>query len=727
VRQKTQVLFIALIIILILVGEAVVYLPYRSATRSVIIQSYPSTTALVQALTNGEVDMAPLENPSPDVLLQLKNNPNLNVVPIGNFGFTYIGFNLRDAPFNNSVFRQAMLYGFDRERVVNDVLAGYGETLTPGLFSSAYANLGWRNGSIDSYPYNPDKASQLLDSIGFVQSSSGVRTDPSTGQLLRTMFLFSKLTDPQAVAAANLFAQDMQSIGLPIISFPETDIDFNTQVKITYYYDLYIETESASASPTWLYDLFAGVSDVSPVPYATNLVGYHNSTFDQCAKQLMTASDSGSAKTAALRCQEQLSLDIPAIPVYSKRLLIVTQKSFPQLSPITGSIQDTIAATLANMTGVGLVRIGEVSGLTDLNPATVLASADSLTLRLITEPLLTHSADGSLQPGLVDQWQMSDNSTNLTIVLRDGLEFQDGSTITAHDLAATLNWLIRNMVPSTPLYSSLNNIKSISEVDNRTISISLLDSDRFAVDAIANVFALPANLLPTTNGPLGLMLAGALESSGAFTLVKFVQGSGVELQSVQLGGRGVVYAVEGQEVLGSRIGGSQAKVLSQALIYGGESLGNATFTVQIYDGSGNSEGAIEGSYLGLGIYGAILNLNDRPLPVGEHSVRTQLYAQLPSGAVILFGEQSLNVNSPQLLLQVIVYVVALVAVGVVLYNASLRKAKPPTRRRVTKRRTIRVRQLRWKTPGRRRTSVRELRWETPGRRRAVARKLRRRR
>jgi peptide/nickel transport system substrate-binding protein len=694
VRQKTQVLFIALIIILILVGEAVVYLPYRSTTRSVIIQSYPSTTALVQALTNGEVDMAPIENPSPETLLQLKNNPDLNVVPIGNFGFTYIGFNLRNAPLNNSVFRQAMLYGFDRERVVNDVLAGYGETLTPGLFSSAYANLGWRNGSIDSYPYNPDKASQLLDSIGFVQSSSGVRTDPSTGQLLRTMFIFSKLTDPQAVAAANLFAQDMQSIGLPIISFPETDFDFNTQVKVTYYFDLYIDTESAGASPTWLYDLFAGVNNVSPVPYATNLVGYHNSTFDEYAKQLMTASDSSSAKAAALRCQEELSLDVPAIPVYSKRLLIVTHRNFPQLYPITGSVQDTIAATLMNMTGIGLVRIGEVSGLTDLNPATVLASADSLTLRLLTEPLLTHSADGSPQPGLVDQWQMSDNSTNLTIVLRDGLTFQDGSPITAHDLAATLNWLITNMVPSTPLYSTLNKIKSISEVDSRTVSISLVGSDRFAVDAIANAFVLPANLLPTTNGPLALMLTGALESSGAFTLVKFVQGSGVELQSNQPGSRQVLYAVEGQEVFGSRIGGSQAQILSQALTYQGEPLDNATFTVQVYDASGASEATIQGSYLGFGIYRAILNLNNQLLPIGSYRVTTQLFAQLPSGAVIQFDEQSLNVNSPLLVLQIIVYVVALIAVGVVLYNASLRKAKPPRRRRATRRRRPRARQLR---------------------------------
>jgi ABC-type transport system substrate-binding protein len=346
------------------------------------------------------------------------------------------------------------------------------------------------------------------------------------------------------------------------------------------------------------------------------------------------------------------------------------------------------------MTAVGLVRIGEVSGLTDLNPATVLAPADSLTLRLITEPLLTHSADGSPQPGLIEQWQMSNNATDLTIILRDGLEFQDGSPITANDLTGTLEWLIRNMVPSTPFYSTLNKIKSVSEVDNRTISISLLDSDRFAVDAIANAFALPAKLLPTTNGPLGLMLAGALESSGAFTLAKFVQGSGVELQSDQLGGRAVLSAVEGQEVFGSQIGGSQAKILSQALTYQGEPLDNATFTAQIYDANGGSEATVQGSYLGLGIYGATLNLNNQPLSIGEHTVTTQLYAQLPSGAVIQFGEQSLNVNSSQFVLQVIVYIVALIAVGVVLYNASLRKAKPPRRRRATRRRTPRARKSR---------------------------------
>ena len=90
-----------------------------------------------------------------------------------------------------------------------------------------------------------------------------------------------------------------------------------------------------------------------------------------------------------------------------------------------------------------------------------------------------------------------------------------------------------------------------------------------------------------------------------------------------------------------------------------------------------------------------MNLNDQPLPIGVHRVTTQLYAQVPSGAVIQFDEQSLTVLPPQFLLQIIVYVVAIIAVAVVVYNASLRgKERVSTRKRVTRRRKKRARKLR---------------------------------
>lgn len=696
-KPRVQLALIALVIIVILIGEAIVYVPQRSTGTTVVIKSYPSPDALIQALADGEVDVAPLENAAPQTLLQLKSDPNLNVVPIGNFGFTYIGFNLRNSPLKNQVFREAMLYGFNRERAVNNALAGYGETLNPGLFSSAYAGLGWRNESIDSYPYDPAKASELLDSAGYTQSSTGVRVNPSTGQQLRTMFIFSKLTDPDAVAAGNLFAQDMQAIGLPIISFPETNIDFYSQVSITYYFDLYIETVPANAAPTWLYDLFAGIRNVYPAPLSTNLVGYNNSTFNANAKQLMTASNLDVARQAAFRCQEQLSLDLPALPVYSKNLLIVEQKGVFNITPITGSIPDTIAASLENTTGT--VRIGEVGGLSDVNPATPLGGADSLALRLITTPLLTRAPNGLPQPGLVDRWEMSDNSTTLTLTVNQGSGFQEGSPTTAHDLVATMNWLLTNTLPSSPLYATLKSIRGVTEADPYTVRISLKQSNYFAVYQMADLFALPANSLPQGNGPLALLLSGALQSSGPFELERFVQGAEADLRSKAPIGGLTLAGVQGQDLSGYSVGGSQIQLRSQPLNYGGQLIENATFTALIQNGNGTTQ--IPGVYVGLGVYEVNLNLNVYGLSLGNHVVTTELYGQLPTGVILQFSRQDLVVHPPQFLGQIVVYFLAIVAVCFVAVRGVRGKRRAVGRGRtrggkaIAKRRTVqRVRRTR---------------------------------
>jgi hypothetical protein len=277
------------------------------------------------------------------------------------------------------------------------------------------------------------------------------------------------------------------------------------------------------------------------------------------------------------------------------------------------------------------------------------------------------------------------------LILRRGVEFQDGTPTTAHDLAATLNWLIANMIPSTPLYPILKTIRNITEVDDHTIRISFNKSNYFAVDDIGNLFALPAGSLPKGSGPLALLSNGALEPSGAFTLVTFVQGAEVELQSapssaanslVTLGG------VQGQGIAGSSIGGSQIPIRSRPLSYEGEPVENATFTVIIHDGG--SEKVIEGSHVAFGIYAANLNLNDQKLSVGSHRVTTELYAQLPSGIIIQFDQQNLVVHSPQLLLQLIMYFLAVVAVGLAVYNRTPVKGKRVARRRVRRSRRARA-------------------------------------
>jgi hypothetical protein len=461
---------------------------------------------------------------------------------------------------------------------------------------------------------------------------------------------------------------------------------------------MYIETEAANAAPTWLYNLFAGINNIYPAPLSTNLVGYNNSTFNECARQLMTASSTESAKLAALTCQEELSLDLPALPVYSKNLLIAEQKSSFNITPIAGSISDTIAASLANVTAGSLVTIGEVGGLSDINPAITSSAADSLALRLITSPLLTHGPDGSIRPGVVDHWQMSDNATNLTLNLSQTSSFQDGSTATAYDLAATLNWLVTNTLPSSPIFPILKTMRAITEVDPYTVRIRLGQSNYFAAYQIGNLFVVPASALPQGNGPLALLLSGALQSSGPFELVRFVQGAEVDLQSVgRLGSANLpsISGVQGQIVFGYLVGGSQVQITSQQLAYEGQPVENATYTVDVYGGNSTTE--IAGTYAGFGVYWATLNLNGESIPLGNHVVVSELYGQLPAGAIIQFERQNLIVHPPLFLGQVIVYLLAVAALAFAAHGASHGK-----RRKIVRRRARRIRRKTATRPRRRR-------------------------
>jgi ABC-type transport system substrate-binding protein len=680
------------IIILLLVASGIAVSVNQPRERGVIIRTYSSNDTILQAVRDGDVDVAYLDNAAPSTLAQLKNDPSVNVVSIPSFGFTYIGMNMRNAPLDNATFRKAMLYGFNRQYALKTLLAGYGEVLTPGLFSSAYDGLGWRNSSVDAYPYDPQRAGSLLDSLGYTGSSGEIRVDPSTGQQMRTMFIFSRLSDPSSVAVGDLFARDMRAIGIPVISFPVSDVDFNLQTRMTYYFDMYVDTVSTGPAPTWLATLFASSSDTSPAPLATNLVGYHNGTFDASVEQLMTANNPAVARNAAYRCQEQLDLDVPAIPVYSKDLILVTRPGF-QLDSVTGSADTTLAESLV-VASAGTITIGETKGLTSLNPSLAMGPAELLTLRLITQPLFETDANGTLLPGIANGWSLTNNSTDLSIVLRQGASFGDGTPITSHDVASTIQWLMRNANPSSPFYSVVNETSSVAEVDSRTVEITLHQPNSLAAQQFASFFVLPADRLPSINTPLSLLSSGGLVSSGPFAIVRFVQGSEVDLVYNTLLPKGVwltasssnLYGVEGQDLSGSLVGGSQIRVLSQPMTYQGQQITNATANAQISNSNGEINATIQGSYFGFGVYQSALNLNNQTLSPGTYNVQTELFAELPSGAMIQFDQKSLTISPPLFVGQVIVYAVALALFSVVtLLSLGAKKGAP--RRRKSRRKS----------------------------------------
>jgi ABC-type transport system substrate-binding protein len=102
------------------------------------------------------------------------------------------------------------------------------------------------------------------------------------------------------------------------------------------------------------------------------------------------------------------------------------------------------------------------------DPAKSTGNCDSIVLQQIYDTLLHRDVTGNLQPGLAKSWDISADGKTVTLHLRPGLRFQDG---TAFDAKAVRVGLLHNQ--PNPQLTSLSFIDHIDVVDDTTDRIAL--------------------------------------------------------------------------------------------------------------------------------------------------------------------------------------------------------------------------------------------------------------
>jgi peptide/nickel transport system substrate-binding protein len=84
--------------------------------------------------------------------------------------YTYLGFNLKNPIFADKATRQALSYAIDRKGLIKAVLLGQGEPIASIFKPGTWAN----DPTLEPYPYNPNKARQLLVHAGWQLGPSGL-------------------------------------------------------------------------------------------------------------------------------------------------------------------------------------------------------------------------------------------------------------------------------------------------------------------------------------------------------------------------------------------------------------------------------------------------------------------------------------------------------------------------------------------------------------------------
>ncbi|PIR25544.1 MAG: hypothetical protein COX62_05605 [Deltaproteobacteria bacterium CG_4_10_14_0_2_um_filter_43_8] len=154
---------------------------------SVIYQIIPDATVSFQMLKKGSLDFSSLRSlqwakQTSEESFTSRYDKYKYYTP----NFSYIGWNLRKPYFSDKRVRQALAMMLDREKILEKQLFGLGEIVSGPFyrFGPAY------NETVTPYPFNPERAKQLLDEAGWKDhNGDGIRD--KDGVPFRFRFLIS--------------------------------------------------------------------------------------------------------------------------------------------------------------------------------------------------------------------------------------------------------------------------------------------------------------------------------------------------------------------------------------------------------------------------------------------------------------------------------------------------------------------------------------------------------
>jgi peptide/nickel transport system substrate-binding protein len=265
--------------------------------KTVVIKTIPDNTQRTAALTGNQLNGA--DGLVPDDVPTVKQQQGFKVEfrPPNTIG--YLAMNNEKAPFDDPQVRQAFNYAINIPQIVKSVLRGQGEVASNYMPSL----LPFFNKSVKPYPYDPDKAKQMLKDAGVANLKTELWYMPIPRPYM-----------PDAKTIAQVMQQNLEKVGV------------NAKL-VTYEWATYLTKTGSGEHPTCLLgwtgdngdpDNFLNVllNSASATPQnALNVAYYKNDKVDKLLEKGQTTVVESERRNAYYKAQEIMHEDAPWVPI----------------------------------------------------------------------------------------------------------------------------------------------------------------------------------------------------------------------------------------------------------------------------------------------------------------------------------------------------------------------------------------------------------------------------
>jgi peptide/nickel transport system substrate-binding protein len=266
-------------------------------------------------LETGEIDLMSLPVSEQE---RVKSLPNVVVTSVPSPSMDFLALNMDRPYLQNKPMRQAMMYAIDRASIVKQVLQGEGTVVNSPIFGPDW--MGIPEG-LNEYPYDPDKAKQLLDSSGYDKN-----------QKLEILHLpVASGGSKEKDAAAAIMQQQLQQVGFNI-SIRQIDVnELNTRYIEKADFDLFYNAGGVFRADPSISSTYFLTRNFTP--NGGNGSHYTNPQVDDLYAQGQATGDQAERKRVYTEVAKILNDEVPWIYLWSPNSIYAASKRLQGFSP----------------------------------------------------------------------------------------------------------------------------------------------------------------------------------------------------------------------------------------------------------------------------------------------------------------------------------------------------------------------------------------------------------